>query len=56
MKIFKEVIYSVNRFLSLFLLGNAITQAILQDYQTSTYLLFIVATLFGVGYFAEKWS
>lgn len=56
MKIFKEVIYSVNRFFGLFLFGNAITQAILKNYKTSTCLLLIVAILFVVGYFAEKWS
>lgn len=56
MKKFKNTIYNINRTFGCAIFGAATMRMFFEDYKIATYLLFIVATLFIVGYFAERWS
>lgn len=56
MRIFKDIMNIVNTTLSAGMFGAAITQTFIGNYKTSTILLFIVASLFIVSYFAERFS
>lgn len=56
MKIFKKVIYSINKTFGCCFFGMATSKMLMKNYEAATYMLFIVAILFMVGYFTEKWS
>lgn len=56
MKNFKDVIYFINRTFGCLGFGMAIGSTITGNFIRALVLLFIVSTLFIVGYFTEKWS
>lgn len=56
MRIFKEIMASINRVISLFGFGFAIGDLFTGDYKRAAWVLFVVSILFMVGYFAERWS
>ena len=56
MKIFKEIMLIVNSFAGPFCLGYAMPDLFVGDYKTASWLLFVAAISFMVGYFAETFS
>lgn len=57
MKIFKQIIYNVNKTFGCLFFGMATSKLFfIKDYKTASYMMFIVAILFIAGYFTEKWS
>lgn len=56
MKIFKDIMCQVNTTFTAAIFGSAIFRTFIGDYKTATILLYIVAVLFIVGYFVERFS
>lgn len=52
----KDVMVVVNITLSSALFGAGTIRMIIGDYKTATFILFVVAILYAVGYFTERWS
>lgn len=56
MKIFKEVMAILCRHFATFGFGWATADLFTGDYKNAAWVLFVVSIVFGVGYFAERWS
>lgn len=56
MKIFKDIMWVINRYISTFCLGYAMADLFSGDYKIAAWFLFGVSISFMVGYFAERWS
>ena len=56
MKIFKKIMYVVNRTLATYCFGFSIAQLLNGRYQLAAWFLFGVSILFMIGYFTEVWS
>lgn len=56
MKVFKAVMYVVNRTIATCSFGYSIAQLLNGRYQLAAWFLFGVSVLFMIGYFTEKWS
>ena len=55
MKTFKNIIEIINATFGNIFFGMSITELFLEkDYRTASYMIFIVAVLFVVGYYVEK--
>ncbi len=56
MIVFKEVMAILCRYFATFGFGWAMADLFTGDYKSAAWVLFVVSIVFGVGYFAERWS
>lgn len=56
MKTFKNIMEVINVTFGNLFFGTSMAELFFEkDYRTASYMMFIVAILFVVGYYAEKW-
>lgn len=56
MKKFEKIMRSINRTICPFSFGFATYDLFTKDYKSAAWVLFVVAIIFMVGYFAERWT
>lgn len=56
MKIFKDIVYVINKTIGMFGLGCGAARMFDGDYELASWILFIVLIFFVIGYFTERWS
>jgi hypothetical protein len=56
MKIFKDIVYIINKTIGMFGLGFGIGRMLYGDYELASWILLSVLIFFVIGYFTERLS